>query len=44
VVGSILLATIGNVLNITSLISEYLNPAVQGVVVIVVAFLQRNRK
>jgi ribose transport system permease protein len=44
VVGSILLATIGNLLNITSLISEYLNPAVQGVVVIVVAFLQRNRK
>jgi ribose transport system permease protein len=44
VIGSILLATIGNVLNITSLISEYLNPAVQGMVVIVVAFLQRNRK
>jgi ribose transport system permease protein len=44
VVGSILLATIGNLLNITSLISEYLNPAVQGAVVIVVAFLQRNRK
>lgn len=42
VVGAILLATIGNVLNITSLISEYLNPAVQGVVIIIVAFLQRS--
>jgi ribose transport system permease protein len=44
VIGSILLATIGNVLNITSLISEYLNPAVQGVVIIVVAFLQRGSR
>lgn len=44
VIGAILLTTIGNVLNITSLISEYLNPAVQGVVIIIVAFLQRNRK
>lgn len=44
VVGAILLVAIGNVLNITSLISEYLNPAVQGVVIIVVAFLQRTRR
>lgn len=42
VVGALLLATISNVLNITSLISEYLNPAVQGVVIIIVAFLQRG--
>jgi ribose transport system permease protein len=44
VVGAILLGTISNVLNITSLISEYLNPAVQGVVIIMVAFLQRGSR
>jgi ribose transport system permease protein len=44
VVGAILLSTIANVLTITSLISEYLNPAVQGLIIIVVAFLQRTRR
>ena len=44
VIGAILLGTISNVLNITSLISEYLNPAVQGVVIIIVAFLQRDSR
>ena len=44
VVGAILLGTISNVLNITSLISEYLNPAVQGMVIILVAFLQRGSR
>lgn len=43
VVGAILLVTIENVLNLTSIISVYLNAAVQGVVIIVVAFLQRGR-
>ncbi|HKI55927.1 MAG TPA: ABC transporter permease [Trueperaceae bacterium] len=44
VVGAILLSTIGNVLNLTSIISVYLNAAVQGVVIILVAFLQRGRE
>ncbi len=34
---------ISNILNLTSIISVYLNAAVQGVVIILVAFLQRNR-
>ena len=44
VVGAILLVTIENVLNLTSIISVYLNAAVQGVVIIIVAFMQRGRK
>jgi ribose transport system permease protein len=43
VVGAILLSVIGNILNLTSIISVYLNAAVQGAVIIVVAFLQRRR-
>lgn len=44
VIGAILLSTIGNVLNLTSIISVYLNSAVQGIVIILVAFLQRGRR
>lgn len=44
VVGAILLVTIENVLNLTSIISVYLNAAVQGVVIIIVAFMQRGGK
>ncbi|PYE54967.1 ABC transporter permease [Deinococcus yavapaiensis] len=44
VVGAILLVTIENVLNLTNLFSVYLNAAVQGVVIIIVAFLQRGRR
>lgn len=43
VVGAILLSVIGNILNLTSIISVYLNAAVQGFVIIIVAFLQRRR-
>ena len=43
VVGAILLSVISNILNLTSIISVYLNAAVQGVVIILVAFLQRKR-
>lgn len=43
VVGAILLSAIGNILNLTSIISVYLNAAVQGMVIIVVAFMQRRR-
>ena len=44
VIGAILLSVIGNLLNLTSIISVHLNAAVQGVVIITVAFLQRGRR
>ena len=44
VVGAILLSVISNILNLTSVISVYLNAAVQGGAIIVVAFMQRRRK
>ena len=44
VVGAILLSVISNILNLTSIISVYLNAAVQGFVIIVVAFLQRGKR
>jgi ribose transport system permease protein len=43
VIGAILLSVISNILNLTSIISVYLNAAVQGAVIIAVAFLQRGR-
>ncbi|MDY0747299.1 ABC transporter permease [Paucibacter sp. R3-3] len=43
VVGAILLSVISNLLNLTSIISVYLNAAVQGFVIIAVAFMQRRR-
>jgi ribose transport system permease protein len=42
--GAILLSVIGNILNLTSIISVHLNAAVQGVVIITIAFLQRGRR
>ena len=44
VIGAVLLSVISNILNLTSIISVYLNAAVQGFVIIVVAFLQRRRR
>jgi ribose transport system permease protein len=44
VIGAILLSVIANILNLTSIISEHLNAAVQGVVIIAVAYLQRGRR
>ncbi|WP_280154715.1 ABC transporter permease [Piscinibacter sp. XHJ-5] len=43
VVGAVLLSVISNILNLTNIISVYLNAAVQGLVIIVVAFMQRRR-
>ncbi len=43
VVGAVLLSVIGNILNLTSIISVYLNAAVQGLVIIAVAFMQRRK-
>ena len=44
VVGAVLLSVIANILNLTSIISVYLNAAMQGVAIIAVAFLQRGRR
>jgi ribose transport system permease protein len=44
VIGAVLLSVIGNILNLTSIISVYLNAAVQGFVIIAVAFMQRRRR
>ena len=44
VVGAVMLSTIGNVLNLTSAISEYLNGAVQGLIIIAAVFLQRRQR
>jgi ribose transport system permease protein len=44
VIGAVLLSVISNILNLTSIISVYLNAAVQGFVIIAVAFFQRGRK
>jgi ribose transport system permease protein len=44
VIGAILLSVISNILNLTNIISVYLNAAVQGFVIIIVAFLQRRRQ
>ena len=44
VIGAILLSVISNILNLTSIISVYLNAAVQGFVIIIVAFSQRSRR
>ncbi len=43
VVGAVLLSVISNILNLTNIISVYLNAAVQGFVIVVVAFTQRRR-
>ena len=43
VIGAVLLSVISNILNLTSVISVYLNAAVQGFVIIAVAFMQRRR-
>jgi len=44
VIGAVLLSVISNILNLTSIISVYLNAAVQGFVIIGVAFSQRSRR
>ena len=42
VVGALILTLIGNILNLTDAISNYLNGAVQGIIVIVAVYLQRG--
>jgi ribose transport system permease protein len=43
VVGVIILSLINNLLNLTSIVSPYLNGAVQGTVVVIAVLLQRSR-
>lgn len=42
VVGALILTAIGNILNLTDIISNYLNGAVQGVIIVVAVYLQRG--
>ncbi len=42
IAGALILTLIGNILNLTDLISNYLNGAVQGVIIIAAVFLQRG--
>lgn len=42
VVGALILTSIANILNLTDVISNYLNGAVQGVIIIVAVYLQRG--
>lgn len=44
VVGAVLLSTIGNVLNLTDIISEYLNGAVQGLIIIFAVLMQKVKR
>ncbi|HVW93677.1 MAG TPA: ABC transporter permease [Devosia sp.] len=44
VVGVIILELIGNILNLQSLISPYLNQAFQGVIIVIAVLLQRSRR
>lgn len=42
VIGALILTAIGNILNLTDLISNYLNGAMQGVIIIAAVWLQRG--
>ena len=44
VVGVLILSLIGNILNLASLVSPYLNGTIQGVIVILAVVLQREKK
>jgi ribose transport system permease protein len=44
IVGALILTLIGNILNLTSIISVYLNGAVQGIIILGAALLQRSSR
>jgi ribose transport system permease protein len=44
IVGALILTLIGNILNLTNIISVYLNGAVQGIIILGAALLQRNSR
>jgi ribose transport system permease protein len=42
VIGALILTTIGNILNLTDLVSNYLNGTMQGLIIIIAVWLQRG--
>jgi len=44
VIGVLILSLIDNILNLTSLVSPYLNGAIQGIIIVLAVILQRGRK
>jgi ribose transport system permease protein len=44
VVGVLILSLIGNILNLTDLVSPYLNGAIQGLIIVLAVVLQREKK
>ncbi len=42
VIGALILTAIGNILNLTDIISNYLNGAVQGIIIVAAVYLQRG--
>ena len=44
VIGVLILSLIGNILNLTDLVSPYLNGAIQGVIIVLAVVLQRQKK
>jgi ribose transport system permease protein len=44
IIGALILTMIGNILNLTNIISVYLNGAVQGIIILGAALLQRNSR
>jgi ribose transport system permease protein len=44
IIGALILTLIGNILNLTNIISVYLNGAVQGIIILGAALLQRNSR
>ena len=44
VVGVLILSFIDNILNLTSIVSPYLNGAIQGVIIVLAVVLQRGSK
>ncbi|MFW5986535.1 MAG: ABC transporter permease [Halanaerobiales bacterium] len=44
IVGAIILSMIGNILNLTDIISQYLNGTVQGIIIVAAVLFQRGRR
>ncbi|QDY71533.1 ABC transporter permease [Qingshengfaniella alkalisoli] len=44
VIGVLILSLIGNILNLTDMVSPYLNGAIQGVIIVLAVVLQRDKK
>ncbi|MGQ3030818.1 MAG: ABC transporter permease, partial [Ferrovibrionaceae bacterium] len=42
IIGAVTLALIGNIMNLSNMVSEYLNGAVQGLIIVAAVLLQRS--